>query len=71
MKAEEKALGFLTMEGKVRIPFFQRTYVWDEDNWEDLIEEFLNEEKTTNFLGAIILKQLPPSKWKTQGTRSY
>jgi len=60
MKAEEKALRFLTMEGKVKIPFFQRTYVWDEDNWEDLIEEFLDEEKTNNFLGAIILKQLPP-----------
>jgi len=60
MKAEEKALRFLTMEGKVKIPFFQRTYVWDENNWEELIEEFLDEEKTNNFLGAIILKQLPP-----------
>ena len=59
MKAEEKALRFLTMEGKVKIPFFQRTYVWDENNWEDLIEEFFDEEKTNNFLGAIILKQLP------------
>ena len=49
MKAEEKALRFLIMEGKVKIPFFQRTYVWDEDNWEDLIEEFLDEEKTNNF----------------------
>ena len=64
MKAEEKALRFLTMEGKVKIPFFQRTYVWDEDNWEDLIEEFLDEEKTNNFLGAIILKQLPPVSGK-------
>jgi len=59
MKAEEKGLGFLTMEGKVKIPFFQRTYVWDKNNWEDLIEEFLDEDKTNNFLGAIILKQLP------------
>jgi len=64
MKAEEKALRFLTMEGKVKIPFFQRTYVWDEDNWEDLIGEFLDEEKTNNFLGAIILKQLPPVSGK-------
>lgn len=59
MKAGEKPLRFLTMEGKVKIPFFQRTYVWDEDNWEDLIEEFLDDEKANNFLGAIILKQLP------------
>ena len=64
MKAEEKGLRFLTMEGKVKIPFFQRTYIWEEDNWEDLIEEFLDEEKTNNFLGAIILKQLPPVSGK-------
>ena len=64
MKAEEKALRFLTMEGKVKIPFFQRTYVWDIDNWEGLIEEFVDEEKTNNFLGAIILKQLPPVSGK-------
>ena len=64
MKAEEKGLGFLTMEGKVKIPFFQRTYVWDTDNWEDLIEEFRDEEKTNNFLGAIILKQHPPISGK-------
>jgi len=64
MNAGEKGLRFLTMEGKVKIPFFQRTYVWDDDNWEDLIEEFLDEEKTNNFLGAIILKQLPPVSGK-------
>lgn len=58
MKAEEKGLRFLTMEGKVKIPFFQRTYVWDENNWKDLIEEFCDEERTNSFLGAIILKQL-------------
>jgi len=66
MEAKEKALQFLIMEGKVKIPFFQRTYVWDEDNWEDLIEEFLDEEKTNNFLGAIILKQLPPVSGKAK-----
>jgi len=66
MEAKQKALQFLTMEGKVKIPFFQRTYVWDEDNWEDLIEEFLDEEKTNNFLGAIILKQLPPVSGKAK-----
>lgn len=59
MKAEEKALKFLTMEGKVKIPFFQRTYVWDLDNWEDLLNELLNTERKNTFLGTIILKQLP------------
>lgn len=58
MKAEAKPLRFLTMEGKVKIPFFQRTYVWDEENWNQLLSEFQNETKTTNFLGSIILKQI-------------
>lgn len=59
MKAEEKALKFLTMEGKVIIPFFQRTYVWDLDNWEDLLNELMNIESKNTFLGTVILKQLP------------
>jgi len=64
MKAGEKCLKFLTMEGKIKIPFFQRTYVWNKYNWEDLIEEFLDEEKANNFLGAIILKYLQPESGK-------
>jgi hypothetical protein len=59
MKADAKGFKFLSMEGKVKIPFFQRPYVWSEDNWEDLLDELLNESKKSNFLGAIILKQLP------------
>lgn len=57
MKAEAKGFKFLSMEGKIKIPFFQRTYVWSVDNWEDLITELLS-NKNANFLGAIILKQL-------------
>ena len=64
MKAEANALVFLRNEGKIKIPFFQRTYVWDESNWEDLIEEFQDKEKTDNFLGTIILKQLLPRSGK-------
>lgn len=58
MKADAKGLKFLSMEGKIKIPFFQRTYVWSEENWEELLNELLNEGKENNFLGAIILKQL-------------
>lgn len=58
MKADAKSLKFLTMEGKVKIPFFQRTYVWNEENWEDLLEELLREKNENVFLGAIILKQV-------------
>jgi len=57
MEARAKSFRFLSMEGKVKIPFFQRTYVWKKENWEDLIEELFS-DKTNNFLGTIILKQM-------------
>lgn len=64
MKAEAKGFKFLSLEGKVKIPFFQRSYVWYKDNWEDLLSELSN--KTTNFLGSIILKQLPSSSGESK-----
>jgi len=57
MEAHEKELMFLGNEGKVIIPFFQRTYVWDEENWENLLEG-LFQKPVGHFLGSIILKQL-------------
>ena len=60
MKAEAKSFKFLSLEGMVKIPFFQRTYVWDKDNWENLLSELLN-KPSSHFLGSIILKQLPSS----------
>jgi hypothetical protein len=60
MKAEAKGFKFLSLEGKVKIPFFQRTYVWDIDNWEGLLSELSNKTKG-HFLGSIILKQLSTS----------
>ena len=41
---------------KLTIPFFQRNYVWNEDNWRELLENFCSGEKDT-FLGMIILKK--------------
>lgn len=38
------------------VPFFQRRYVWNEDNWDDLIEELSN-DKPRHFLGSYILKK--------------
>jgi len=58
MKAEAKGVKFLSLEGKVKIPFFQRSYVWNKDNWEDLLSELFN-RANSHFLGSIILKQLP------------
>jgi hypothetical protein len=57
MKAEAMSLTFLGNEGHVKIPFFQRGYVWNIDNWEDILTDLLDFEKS-HFLGSLILKQL-------------
>ena len=57
MIAEARSLTFLANEGSVKIPFFQRAYVWKKDNWEDLISDLLESDKN-HFLGSLILKQV-------------
>ena len=37
------------------IPFFQRKYVWDTSNWQELLKELLDEKKE-HFLGSFITK---------------
>lgn len=43
----------------LEIPFFQRSYVWGESQWERLLEDLENVSTMTKsyFLGSIILKQ--------------
>lgn len=55
MKAGEESFTFLKNQNIYIIPFFQRGYVWKEDNWIDLWEE-LSSDKKDCFLGSIILK---------------
>jgi uncharacterized protein with ParB-like and HNH nuclease domain len=57
MKADAMSLTFLGNEGVVKIPFFQRGYVWDKTNWEDLLIDLLDTTKSP-FLGSLILKQM-------------
>lgn len=54
-EAEAKVLTFLSEAGVVKIPFFQRRYVWKEENWSDLYDNFFDSE-IPGFLGSIILK---------------
>lgn len=57
MKAEDKSLRFLGEEKQLTVPFFQRRYVWTEENWAELLQSF--EDTTVKpFLGSIILKEL-------------
>lgn len=45
----------------LRIPFFQRAYVWEEEQWERFLEdmEYVSQNKKPYFFGSLILKQLP------------
>lgn len=56
MKADATSLTFLANEDSVKVPFFQRRYVWKEENWADLLDDMLD-TKRKQFLGSIILKQ--------------
>ena len=55
MYAEAKSLKFLGDGKQLTVPFFQRHYVWNEENWEELLNAFENEESIP-FLGSLILK---------------
>jgi len=65
MKAEAQSLIFLANEGLVKIPFFQRAYVWNKDNWEELISDLLQQSKN-HFLGSLILKQVETQSGNTK-----
>ena len=41
----------------IEIPFFQRSYVWNEELWQRLIDDmtYVVESKKAHFLGSIIL----------------
>lgn len=55
MKAEDKSFYFLATPSYYDIPFFQRAYVWDYDNWNELLSN-LTSKNQNHFLGSIILK---------------
>jgi hypothetical protein len=57
MKAEAMSLTFLGNEGLVKIPFFQRGYIWNIENWDEILTDLLDFNKS-HFLGSLILKQL-------------
>lgn len=43
----------------LKIPYFQRSYVWDEGNWERFLSDMLDLPETNDkyFLGSLILKK--------------
>ena len=55
MKANGVPITFLGESKELAVPFFQRHYVWKEENWQELLQSFQNTD-TVPFLGSIILK---------------
>lgn len=55
----------------LEIPFFQRSYVWGEDQWERLLEDMENVSQSNKpyFLGSVILKQQPTATGSNVGDR--
>jgi len=60
MEAGKRTLNDIFNGNRVlEIPFFQRAYVWGEDQWERFLEDMENLSQTQKpyFLGSVILKQ--------------
>lgn len=55
MNAKGDSIAFLGELKELKVPFFQRHYVWQKENWEELLQSFQNTDAPP-FLGSIILK---------------
>ena len=55
----------------LEVPFFQRSYVWEEENWERFLDdmEAVSVSKKDYFMGATILKQQPTPSNETLDLR--
>jgi uncharacterized protein with ParB-like and HNH nuclease domain len=63
--SKEKLLSYFQNNYQFEIPFFQRGYVWDEENWTLLLEHIeveveahRNKQASEHFIGTIITKPL-------------
>ena len=61
---KEKLHSFFQGTNQYQIPFFQRSYVWKKDNWEELWDNISEEKQaltlgqdSEHFIGTIIIKQ--------------
>lgn len=62
---KEKLDSYFTGPTRFVVPFFQRSYVWGIDNWNELWDNIIDvkdqitkEQKTEHFIGTIIVKQI-------------
>ena len=70
MNASKKLVSDIFNGGRIlEIPFFQRAYVWNDDQWERLLDdmELISKSNKPYFLGSVILKQKPTTTSETVG----
>lgn len=60
-EANQQKISFLLGKKIYSIPRNQRKYVWDKENWKDLLEDldFIQGKEKVHFLGSIVLNTLP------------
>jgi uncharacterized protein with ParB-like and HNH nuclease domain len=60
MEAGKRTIRDIFNRGRnLEIPFFQRAYVWDTEQWQRFLEDMImvSSTKRPYFLGSVILKQ--------------
>ena len=57
MEAKARPFSFIEEVEILEIPFFQRSYVWERENWEELLSDLLKVGHNP-FLGSLILKRV-------------
>ena len=55
---------------RLEVPFFQRRYVWEEENWEEMLQAIENFDEERPFWGSIIIKKAGKDKSRKFG-RAY
>lgn len=75
MQAHEIKIGEIFNGSRLlEIPFYQRSYVWKEENWDRFLKDmqFVSESGKQYFLGQIILKPGPqPMTWEHFDDQKY
>jgi len=69
MEAGKRTIGMIFDRGRnLEIPFFQRAYVWDVEQWQRFLEDMrmVSITKKPYFLGSVILKQQQTTSDKSQ-----
>lgn len=57
MKGEAQSLNWISDDRLFEIPFFQRPYVWKDDNWDELWNNIvLSSDSGMPFIGSFILQ---------------